>query len=143
MCIFIIVFYLFLVWLHSIVHSGLIAFDLSSIFIDTDPLLGDCPDYSDLAPSPSLKKRRLKIEQGLGKKKTSKKDEADDVVNDDAATDEVRMCSTCERLVGRRLRQLEGQETTILEAIYKKMQLVMEEASRHQPLYQEMVDSLL
>lgn len=53
------------------------------------------------------------------------------------------MCTSCQYLVNRRLSQLQGQETHILVALYNKMQLVMEEAGRHHPVYQGMVDSLL
>ena len=111
------------------------------------PLLSDCPNYSQLAPSPSLKMRRLKLDQGLGKK-SSKKDkekggEGGGGGDDDSPTDELRMCSSCLRLVDRRLSQLEGQETPILVALYNKMQLVMEEAARIHPTYQDMVKSLL
>ena len=113
----------------------------------TDPLLSDCPDYGQLAPSPSLKRRRLKLDQGLGKK-SSKKDkekggDGGGGGDDDSPTDELRMCSSCQRLVDRRLSQLEGQETPILVALYNKMQLVMEEAARIHPTYQDMVKSLL
>lgn len=96
-----------------------------------------------LAPSPSLKRRRLKLDQGLGKKSSKKEKGEDGGGDDDSATDELRMCSSCQRLVDRRLSQLQGQETPILVALYNKMQLVMEEAGRIHPTYQDMVDSLL
>lgn len=114
---------------------------------NADPLLSDCPDYARLAPSPSLKRRRLKLDQGLGKKLSSKKkgkeEDGAEAVDSDAATDELRMCSSCVRLVERRLNQLEKEETSILVALYNKMQLVMGEADKLQPAYQEVVDSLL
>lgn len=109
----------------------------------TDPLLLDCPNYHKLAPSPSLKKRRLKLDQSLGKKSSKKEKEEGARGGDDAATDELRMCSSCEHLIQRRLVQIAGQEKTILEALYNKMQLVMEEADKLQPAYQEMVNSLM
>lgn len=112
--------------------------------LSIDPLLVDSPNYDKLAPSPSLKRRRLKLDQAkLGGKKSSKKDKGEDGRDDDLATDELRMCSSCQRLVDRRLSQLEGQETPIIVALYNKMQLVMEEAGRIHPSYQDMVDSLL
>lgn len=105
----------------------------------SDPLLSGSPDYHKLAPSPSLKRRRIKLDQSLGKKRSSR----EETVDEDAAMDELRMCSTCQWLVDRRLTQLVAQETSILEALYSKMQLVMTEAGLHQPLYLEMVNSLL
>ena len=108
-----------------------------------DPLIIDSPDYGKLAPSPSLKRRRLKLDQGLGKKSSKKEKGEDGGGDDDLATDELRMCSSCQHLVDRRLGQLQGQEMSILVALYNKMQLVMEEAGRIQPTYQNMVDSLL
>ena len=100
-----------------------------------------------LAPSPSLKRSRLKIDQGLGKKLSSKtKEKGDDgfePVDGDPATDELRMCSSCVRLVKRRLSQLEGEETSIFVALYNKMQMVMSEADLLQPGFQEAVNSLL
>lgn len=117
---------------------------LLSFLPSPDPLLVDSPNYGMLAPSPSLKRRRLKLDQArLGGKKPSKKDKGEDGGDDDLATDELRMCSSCQRLVDRRLGQLEGQETPIIVALYNKMQLVMGEAGRIHPGYQDMVDSLL
>ena len=92
-----------------------------------------------LAPSPSLKRSRLK-------KLSSKKEKVDDgvePVDGDPATDELRMCSSCVRLIERRLSQLDGEETSILVALYNKMQFVMREADRLQPAFHEAVNSLL
>lgn len=56
----------------------------------TDPLLSDCPDYPSLVPPETLPKKRFKF-----KRQASSPDEEEE------ASNEVRMCAGCKKLVDR------------------------------------------
>jgi len=68
---------------------------MNAIFLShSDVLLVDCPDFRSLAPSPSLRSKRLHLKQH--KLKAAEKEEEEEEM-----TDEIRMCPQCEKLISR------------------------------------------
>ena len=62
----------------------------------SDELLVDCPDYHSLAPRPSIRSKKLHPKKQ--KSKVEKEEEEEEV---EEITDEIRMCSPCEKLIDR------------------------------------------
>ena len=67
-----------------------------SSFTHSDELLVDCPDYQSLAPRPSLRSKKLHP-----KKQKSKVEKEEEEEEGEEITDEIRMCSPCEKLIDR------------------------------------------
>lgn len=103
-----------------------------------DPLLHDCPDYASLVPpATTVPKKRFKFRD-----------------DDDEVSDEIRMCVSCRKLVGRyvlksnspnklmiciivyrRLSHLGTLEKNELEVLYDKLRATMIDSEDRKPTF--------
>lgn len=100
---------------------------------ETHILLSDYPDYHELAPSPLLRRRSLRL------RRAPRREEEEE----GEGGEEVRMCLACRKLVERRLVRMRSVERPLLSVLYEKMQLTISEADTLQPTYSKMAESLL